>query len=384
MPKPGNALFISLFSLYFRLPEHELMKKTLTVLLFIIPFFGIAQRTTKSMAGPRGTIGFYQYLPPGYTTATNIQHPLIIFLHGIGEKGTGSPEDLQKINCCGIPKYINKGHDMQFTWNGKTEGFVVLYPQLYSRYGTWENYYVDSMIRYAKDSLRIDTNRIFLTGLSLGGGGSWVYPASSIRRAKQLAGIVPVVSPCFMMNGCNIANADLPVLAIHAWDDDKASPYCTINAVKSINDCGATIHPNMIIYDNGGHYVWVYRAYDTGYNYFNPNVYEWMLAQNRKNPPNLKPIARAGADITISVGEGEVILDGSASRDPDGKIVRYAWQKVSGPSYDYISHEVTPTPVIKGLTYPGVYTYQLRVIDDRAEWHTDYVRITVVNANVHR
>lgn len=354
------------------------MKSTIAALLLIFPLFTLAQRTAKSMAGPSGTIGFYQFLPPDYNTDTNRQHPLIIFLHGIGEKGTGSPEDLKKINCCGIPKYIDKGHPMQFTWNGKTESFVVLYPQLYSRYGTWENYFIDSMLRYAKDSLRIDTNRIFLTGLSLGGGGSWVYPASSVRRGKQLAGIVPVVSPCFMMNGCNIANANLPVLAIHAWDDDKASPYCTINAVKSINDCGAAFKPSIIIYENGGHYVWVYRAYDTGYRYFSPNVYEWMLAQNRLNKPNIRPVANAGSDITISTSDGEVILDATASSDPDGKIVRYVWQKTSGPSYDYISDEVTAHPVIRGLTYPGVYTYQLRVIDDRAEWSTDSVRITVV------
>jgi predicted esterase len=361
-----------------------MIRKILPILLFLIPSIPFAQRSAHSMPGPRGTIGFYQFLPPGYNSNGQTKHPLIIFLHGIGEKGTGSPADLEKINCCGVPKYIDQGHTMEFTWNGKKESFVVLYPQLYSRYGTWENYYIDSMLRYAKDSLRIDTNRIFLTGLSLGGGGSWVYPASSVRRANQLAGIVPVVSPCFMMNGCNIANSDLPVLAIHAWDDDKASPYCTINAVKSINDCGATVYPNMIIYDNGGHYVWVSRAYDTGYRYFNPNIYEWMLAQHRDNKPNVKPVARAGKDITVSAADAQVILNGAASSDADGKIVRYVWQKVSGPSYDYIAHEISPHPVVKGLTYPGVYTYQLRVIDDRAEWGTDSVRITVVDGNVLR
>jgi predicted esterase len=355
---------------------------TLATLIFLLPVISFSQLTALSMKGPRGTIGFYQFLPPGYNTDVQTKHPLIIFLHGIGEKGTGSPEELKKIDCCGVPKYIIAGHNMQFTWNGKTESFLVLAPQLYSRYGTWENYFVDSMIRYAKDNLRIDTDRIFLTGLSLGGGASWVYPASSVRRAKQLAGIVPVVSPCFMMNGCNIANANLPVLAIHAWDDNLASPYCTINAVKSINDCGAKIHPNMIIYQNGGHFVWVYRTYDTGYRYFNPNIYEWMLAQNRNNKPNIRPVAKAGKDITISTADAEVILDGTASSDPDGKIVRYVWQKVAGPSYDYIAHEVTPHPVVKGLTYPGVYTYQLRVVDDRAEWSTDSVRITVVDGNV--
>jgi dienelactone hydrolase len=352
------------------------------LLLLLLPYFSGAQRTVKSIDGPRGMIGFYQYVPPGYNSNTHTKFPLIIFLHGIGEKGTGSPEDLKKLNCCGIPKYIDKGHNMQFTWNGKTEGFVVLYPQLYSRYGTWENYYVDEMIKYARQNLNIDTNRIFLTGLSLGGGGSWVYAASSVRKGKQLAGIVPVVSPCFMTNGCNIANSNLPVLAIHAWDDNKASPYCTINAINIINNCGATVHPDLIMYDNGGHYVWVSRAYDTGYVYFNPNVYEWMLAQNRKNKPNIKPVANAGRDLTISSASGSVVLNAAGSRDPDGKILRYVWQKVSGPSYGIMAHEVTASPQITGLTYPGVYTFQLRVIDDRAEWNTDSVRVTVVDGNV--
>lgn len=271
---------------------------------------------------------------------------------------------------------------MQFTWNGKTEGFVVLSPQLYSRYGTWENYYVDEMIRFAKQNLNIDTNRIFLTGLSLGGGGTWVYASSSVSKSKQLAGIVPIVSPCFMTNGCNIANANLPVLAIHAMNDAKASPYCTINAINSINDCGAKARPNLIMYNNGGHYVWVHRAYDTAYSYYNPNIYEWMLAQNRLLNPNIKPRAVAGKDITISSTDGSVVLNASSSADPDGRIIRYIWQKVSGPAFGIVSGELTSTPQISGLSYPGVYTYELRVVDDRAEWSTDYVTVIVLDGNL--
>lgn len=358
------------------------MQKVLLLFLLSVPFFSVAQRTAKMVDGPRGKIGFYQYLPPSYKASGEKKHPLIIFLHGIGEKGTGSEQDLEKINCCGIPKYINLGHTMEFTWNGKKEGFVVLYPQLYSRYGTWENYYVDIMLEYAKANLNIDTNRIFLTGLSLGGGGTWVYASASVNKARQLAGIVPVVSPCFMTNGCNIANANLPVLAVHAMNDDKASPLCTLNAIKSINDCGAVVKPNMIMYDNGGHYVWVYRAYDTAYNYYNPNVYEWMLAQSRALQPNKKPVASAGKDLTISSATATATFDASASRDPDGKIVRYVWQKISGPSYGILAGEVTAKPHVSGLKYPGVYTYQLRVVDDRAEWSTDTIRVTVVDGNV--
>lgn len=353
-----------------------------TLCLLMIPLVFMGQRTAMMTDGPKGKVGFYQYLPPAYAKDDDRLFPLIIFLHGIGEKGAGLPEELEKLNCCGIPRYIDEGHQMEFTWNGKTEGFVVLYPQLYSRYGTWENYYVDLMLNYARKHLRIDTNRIFLTGLSLGGGGTWIYASTSVTNAKKFAGIAPVVSPCFMMNGCNIANANLPVLAVHAKDDDKASPFCTINAVKSINDCGAQVHPNIILYDNGAHYVWKERAYDTAYNYFNPNIYEWMLAQNRTLKPNVKPLADAGRDTTISSSAGRMVLDGTSSVDPDGKIVRYVWQKVEGPPFGIMSHDVTSNPVVTGLSYPGIYTFELRVVDDRAEWATDRIKITVVDGNV--
>jgi dienelactone hydrolase len=358
------------------------MFRLFAIIFLLCPLMIFAQKTARMIDGPRGKIGFYQYLPPDYDSLGRKKSPLIVFLHGIGEKGTGSPQDLTKIDCCGLPKYISYGHTMQFTWNGKTEGFVVLAPQLYSRYGTWENYYVDAMIEFARNNLQIDTNRIFLTGLSLGGGGTWVYAASSLKNAKQLAGLLPVVSPCFMTNGCNIANANLPVLAVHAMNDDKASPYCTINAIKSINDCGAKAHPNLVMYSNGGHYVWVKRAYDTAYNYFNPNIYEWMLAQNRAFKPNIRPIADAGSNVTISTASGIAVLSGKRSTDPDGKIVRYLWQKISGPAHGFMEDEVTATPTIRGLKYPGVYTYQLRVVDDRAEWSAAIVKITVVDGNI--
>jgi dienelactone hydrolase len=358
------------------------MRQLFVFAFLLSPVFLLAQKTTEMIDGPRGKIGFYKYLPPGYDPSGTKKLPLIIFLHGIGEKGTGSEEDLKKLDCCGIPKYLRLGHTMEFSWNGNKEGFVVLAPQLYSRYGTWENYYVDAMMDYARQNLQIDTNRIFLTGLSLGGGGTWVYASASLANSKKLAGLVPVVSPCFMTNGCNIANANLPVLAIHAMNDDKASPWCTINAIASVNNCGAVVHPNLVMYLNGGHYVWVSRAYDTAYNYHNPNIYEWMLAQNRSFKPNIKPVAKAGADITVSSASGNVVLDGRKSTDPDGRILRYLWQKVSGPAHGIIDGEVTSTPRLHGLKYPGVYTYELKVVDDRAEWNSDLIKVTVIDGNV--
>ena len=62
---------------------------------------------------------------------------------------------------------------------GKTESFVVMSPQLSKKYSAWQPFYTDEMIKYAKANLNIDPNRIFVTGLSMGGGGTWNFASSS-------------------------------------------------------------------------------------------------------------------------------------------------------------------------------------------------------------
>src|ERR1041384_655690 len=146
------------------------MKKLLLLCLSALIVLTVsAQHVPKSLTAANGQfIGFYQYTPTNYSSTPNTKHPLIIFLHGIGERGNGTT-DLKNILGLGVPGAINAGHNMTFTWNGKTETFLVLSPQLSGAYGGWQNFYVDEMIEYAKKNLRIDENRIFLTGLSLGG-----------------------------------------------------------------------------------------------------------------------------------------------------------------------------------------------------------------------
>src|SRR5882724_389547 len=89
-----------------------------------------AQQVAKGLTAANGVfIGFEQYTPANYASNPNTKYPLIIFLHGIGERGNGTTE-LANVNANGIPKYISQGNTMTFTWNGKTETFLVLSPQL--------------------------------------------------------------------------------------------------------------------------------------------------------------------------------------------------------------------------------------------------------------
>ena len=77
---------------------------------------------------------------------------------------------------------------MRFTWNGKSESFIVLTPQLSKKYGNWQNFYVDESISYAIRTLKVDPDRILLTGLSLGGGGNMGLCLYFCRKCRAAGG----------------------------------------------------------------------------------------------------------------------------------------------------------------------------------------------------
>lgn len=356
------------------------MKTILSIAICLAPFLISAQQLPKSLTATNGTfIGFYEYKPIDYAVNPDTRYPVIIFLHGIGERGNGTSQ-LSSVLANAIPKYINAGHPMRFFWNGKWETFLVLSPQLSSSYGSWPTFYVEEMIKYAKNNLKIDTNRIFLTGLSLGGGGVWQYASTSLSNAKNVAAIAPVCGTCAMQNACNIAGANLPVWAFHAQDDGTVGVGCTTGAINSILACNPSTKPLMNIYPTGGHGIWD-RSYDTVYSWHNPNMYEWFLGQNKSLPANILPVAKAGNDITISSTTAIANLSGISSRDADGTILRYIWRSISGNGSGIILSPVSTNGLteITSLTTAGIYSYELTVVDNRAAISKDTVIITVVS-----
>src|SRR3954466_6233829 len=121
--------------------------------LLIISLAGFTQQVAKSININGNATGFYEFKPAGYDQNPKHKYPLIIFLHGIGERGNGTSE-LPYILTQGLPKYINEGANMTYTVNGETESFIVLSPQLPKWMGYWDNSYVDAMLDYAKKNLR--------------------------------------------------------------------------------------------------------------------------------------------------------------------------------------------------------------------------------------
>lgn len=336
-----------------------------------------AQQVARSLTASTGLfIGFYEYKPVDYNADPNKKYPLIIFLHGIGERGNGTTE-LPMILANGIPKYINAGHNMTFTsLSGQQETFLVLSPQLRASAWAWENVYTDEMLKYAKQNLRVDTNRIYLTGLSLGGGGTWRYISSSLSNAKQFAATAIVCGTNEWFNLCGtVAAAKLPLWAFHAQDDYQVLVSATNDGIASLNSCNPVVKPIKTIYPTGGHWIWD-LAYDTVHNFHNPNVFEWFLGNAKNLAPNTLPVANAGPDKTITLPLSSVSLNGSLSTDADGTIVRTSWKMIQSPGGGWMQ---SPDAITTNVHYlsQGVYKFELTVVDNRAGWSKDTVNITV-------
>src|SRR5688500_18429873 len=100
-----------------------------------------------------------------------------------------------------------------------------------------------------------------------------------------------------------------------------------------------------------------------------------FLCQNRRET-NKPPDAHAGKDSVIIFPLDSIILDGSASIDPDGTITGYRWTKISGPSLFVIVNASSSKTVAKNLL-AGAYRFELKVTDDGGLSAKDTVQILV-------
>ena len=263
-------------------------------LLLFFPLHGLAQQLAKHIAyaaSPDGIIGFLEFRPADYGSQ---HHPLIIFLHGTDERGNGRPSVIQPVASNGIPRLCAAGATMKFTVKDQHYSFVVLSPQLSRQYGAWQPFYVKAMIDYAKNNLDIDTNRIYVTGLSLGGGGVWAAITHSLDLTRSIAAAAPVCGTQDMTdsNFCAfIGSTHLPIWAFHSIDDRAVPVQATEHAEVLGNICRLMPSIKISYFPSGGHVRTWLNAYDTGHVSFllkgggkqapGPNLYEWFLLHTR-------------------------------------------------------------------------------------------------------
>lgn len=340
----------------------NLRKVTVIAFFLCISVLCYSQQTAK--VTPQNT-WFYEYLPPSFSTNTN-KYPVVFFLHGIGERGN-TEADLARVANNGPPKYIK---------NGWRPDFIMVSPQLKSSYGSWHNSYIDGVIEHYKSiNPRIDLSRIYLVGLSLGGGGVWTY-SQEWQYGQKLAAVVPVCGAFNNVNlACNYGITNLPVWAHHGDADNIVVVSKSIDMVNAINACNPAPNPlaKLSIYPGIAHNSWDI-AFKTDNTYHTPNVWQWLMQFK-----NGTLVANAGPDKSINLPTNSTTVTGSGTVQ-GATITSYTWSKVSGPA-STMSNANTATLSLTNMA-EGFHTFRLLVKASNGEMSQDEVRITVVGSNV--
>jgi len=327
--------------------------------------------------------GFWQGVPAKYSTTTQ-KYPLIVFIHGIGELGTS----LSKMNCCGLPNAMyNKKFPANFNINGVNYSFLVIAPQFKVRPSAAQ---VQSVIDYAKRRWRVDETRVYVTGLSMGGGSTWDWSAVYGQNAAAIVPVCGGTKPTTTL-ASQIASKNLPIWGLYSTGD-QAVPAQWGRDFFSWIDARNTAYASktkLTMWTDASHNTTWARAFNPDLRVDGYSIYQWMLLHKRgtataapapstSTTTNKAPIAKGTVTRTavyLSDGINRVTLDGRSSSDPDGSISKYAWTKVSGPS-------ATMYTFGAGLTYaahlqPGTYVFKLTVTDNKGAVSSTTLSVTV-------
>ena len=215
--------------------------------------------------------GYFKALPARYD-ATTKKYPLLIFIHGQSALGTGSADDLKKV--AGGPHGMLKKKQFppSFTVGKENFSFIVISPQ----FKTWPTADdVDAVVKYFSSKLRIDPTRIYVTGLSMGGGVTWDYAG---KYASKIAAIVPVCGASSTTNAKAkvMVNNNLPVWAFHNEGDPTVSVNNTLGYIDMLNSMKINPKAKKSIFPEASHDAWT-TAYSVTYKENKMNMYEWML-----------------------------------------------------------------------------------------------------------
>ncbi|NMH89780.1 carboxylesterase family protein [Flavivirga algicola] len=223
--------------------------------------------------------GYYIYTPSEHNNSSNA-YPLLVFLHGSGERGNSEadPAILKKVLVNGPPKLIEKNE-----WSPKYP-MIVASPQLPS--GNWIPEDIHNFITYLIANYNINTKRIYLTGLSLGAFGSFNY-ISNYGSEAYAAAIIPIAGGGNKNSGDKFTT--VPVWAFHGDNDNIVSHNNSIDMIDAINKENPNTPAKLTIYPNVGHNSWA-RTYDNSgmgdesndYDAFNMNIYDWLFLFEKK------------------------------------------------------------------------------------------------------
>ncbi len=204
---------------------------------------------------------YLSYTPKEYNSDTLKKWPLIIYLHGGSRRGT----DLNKLYADGIPDQIYRGREFPF---------IIIAPQCpeHIRWST-DNWF-ENLYNEVNDKYRIDTNRIYLTGCSLGGAGTWYIAAKYPDKFAAIAPMSGFTSHMDFIDNNNEKLIDLPIWAIHGKKDIVVPFEETERIIKKLE--GKNKNLRFSVEPEAGHWVnWLV--------YPNQELYDWFLNYDKRS-----------------------------------------------------------------------------------------------------
>jgi predicted peptidase len=235
-----------------------LVVKGTIVLAILAPCFANAEEE-KSVAQEGNlqiSLKYLLYLPKDYDKKES--WPLMLFLHGKGDRG----DDLTLVKSIGPPKLIEAGRKFPF---------IVLAPQCPGD-KEWVSFELRVLLDSIVEKYKVDQDRIYVTGLSMGGFEAWRLAA---YLPDRLAAIVPI---CGGGDPSTTAKfTKLPVWAFHGAKDDVISLDHSKVMVESLKKNGGNV--KFTVYPEAGHDCW-------NVTYSNPQLYKWLLDQKRPKKSN--------------------------------------------------------------------------------------------------
>ena len=192
----------------------------------------VGQIFPKPLPATAATYPYLGYLPAAYATAPQQRFPLVICLGGTGELGDGSSDGTLTESAGNQLARMLHGGPLPLIRGGSSyfsdQGAIVVQPQCPARY---DHAKLDATITALLAAYRVDSNRIYLTGYSLGGNGAWLY---GLNHAARLAALVPIAGACPPANTFPFANLKNTVVwAIHDADDTTVPTAWTTGTPSS-------------------------------------------------------------------------------------------------------------------------------------------------------
>ncbi|HUI70248.1 MAG TPA: prolyl oligopeptidase family serine peptidase [Spirochaetia bacterium] len=215
---------------------------------------GLPRQKKILVEGKSVTVRYLLYLPGSYSSNERKKWPLILFLHGSTEKGS----DVQIVKRSGLPAYLEQLRGFPF---------IVISPQLDADQERWDPTEIKMLLDAVLPGLRVDRDRIYLTGWSLGANGVW-------RMAIKYPYLFAAIAPIAGWGDTNGAKAlkNTPTWVFHGAKDTNVPPGESSSMVEALRKEGAKVR--FTLYPDLDHECWMLT-------YQNDKLYDWFLQHRR-------------------------------------------------------------------------------------------------------